>query len=359
MNYHKIISGEQQTIGAAIARAGLTVLEAIYFPAITIRNLWYDVVPGAVHSVDVPVISIGNVTMGGTGKTPLTAAVVKYILNRAGRPAVISRGYKAKPGELNDEGKELQTRNPDGIYVQNPNRVLAAKTLCSQDESSRPRAIILDDGFQHRRLARNLDVVLIDALNPFGYDRICPRGTLRESLRSLRRADCVIITHADGVSEQRLQDIEQRVLAYNPGIAVSRACHRPGALRLITGETVALESINGKRVLAFCGLGNPDAFRQTVNSLGCVCEQFNVYPDHYQYTNTDQNDIISLARESKVDAIVCTMKDYVKLSDAMTRSPVPVYGIEINMEFLTGEKEFWALIDNVLSPDDGYCLPKK
>ena len=348
MGYREIVSGEARGAAAFAARAGLTVLESLYAPAVALRNCWYDFAPGAAQRVDVPVISVGNVTMGGTGKTPLTAAVVQRAVSRGVKTAIISRGYHAKPGELNDEGKELTTRIPDCVYVQNPKRAQAAEVLCALEESSRPQLIVLDDGFQHQRLARQLDIVLIDALNPFGYNRICPRGFLRESLYSLRRAHCVVITRADRVEESTLQEIEQRVLSYNRNLILARACHRPGVLRRLSGLTEPLSSIAGKRVVAFCGLGNPDAFRQTVESLDCNIAAFRAYPDHHLYSASDEKEITALAEDVQADAVVCTMKDFVKLSPAMATLPIPVYGIEIDMAFLSGEEEFWILVDSVI-----------
>ncbi|MBR5709574.1 MAG: tetraacyldisaccharide 4'-kinase [Thermoguttaceae bacterium] len=348
MDYREIVSGEARGVTASAARAGLTALEAIYAPVVALRNCWYDFVPGAARRVDVPVVSVGNVTMGGTGKTPLTAAVVERAVSRGVKTAIISRGYHAKPGELNDEGKELTTRIPDCIYVQNPKRAQAAAALCAE-ASSRPQLIVLDDGFQHRRLARQLDIVLVDALNPFGYNRICPRGFLRESLYSLRRAQCVVITRADRVSDSELEQIEQQVLSYNRNLILARACHRPGVLRRLSGQTEQLYSVAGKRVMAFCGLGNPDAFRQTVESLDCNIAAFKAYPDHHLYSASDEKEITALAEEVKADAVVCTMKDFVKLSPALLQAPIPVYGIEIEMAFLSGEAEFWTLVDSVIA----------
>ena len=348
MDYREIVSGEARGVTASAARAGLTVLEAIYAPAVELRNSWYDFIPGAARIVSVPVISVGNVTMGGTGKTPLTAAVVQRAVSRGVKTAIISRGYHAKPGELNDEGKELTTRIPSCVYVQNPKRAQAAAELCALEESSRPQLIVLDDGFQHRRLARQLDIVLVDALNPFGYNRICPRGFLRESLSALRRAQCVVITRADRVTESELEQIEQRVLSYNRNLVLARACHRPGILRRLSGQTEPLSAVAGKRVMAFCGLGNPDAFRQTVESLECNVAAFKAYPDHCLYSASDEKEITALADNVQADAVVCTMKDFVKLSPALLQTPIPVYGIEIDMAFLSGEAEFWTLVDSVI-----------
>lgn len=350
MDYREIVSGEARDIIASAARAGLTVLEALYAPAVALRNCWYDFVPGAARQVDVPVVSVGNVTMGGTGKTPLTAAIVERAVSRGVKTAIISRGYHAKPGELNDEGKELTTRIPECVYVQNPKRAQAAAELCAFEESSRPQLIVLDDGFQHRRLARQLDIVLVDALNPFGYNRICPRGFLRESLSALCRAQCVVITRADRVEESDLKRIEDKILSYNPSLVLARACHRPGVLRRLSGRTEPLSMVAGKRVLAFCGLGNPDGFRQTVESLDCNVAAFKAYPDHHLYDSTDEKEITALAEQAQADAVVCTMKDFVKLSESMLHMPIPVYGIEIDMAFLSGETEFWTLVDSVIVP---------
>lgn len=350
MDYREIVSGEARGVTASAARAGLAILETLYAPAVALRNYWYDFIPGAAAHVDVPVISVGNITMGGTGKTPLTAAVVERAVSRGVKTAIISRGYHAKPGELNDEGKELTTRIPDCVYVQNHKRAQAAAALCALENSSRPQLIVLDDGFQHRRLARQLDIVLVDALNPFGYNRICPRGFLRESLSALRRAHCVVITRADRVAESELKRIEEKVLSYNRNLVLARASHRPGVLRALSGQTEPLSTVAGKRVLAFCGLGNPDGFRQTVQSLDCNIVEFKSYPDHHLYSESDEKEITALAEQVQADAVVCSMKDFVKLSPTLLQLPIPIYGIEIDMAFLSGEEEFWNLVDSVIAP---------
>lgn len=290
--------------------------------------------------------------MGGTGKTPLVALIAQRLLSQGVNAAIISRGYKSKPGELNDEGKELVFRIPHCTYVQNPRRVQAAKTLINSSDSPTD-AIILDDGFQHRKLARNLDIALLDALNPFGYGHICPRGLLRESLAGLRRAQAVLITRADLVEESALSDLEQRVLAINPNAVLARVCHQPGGLVSSSGfipiDNAAPNALEGKDVLAFCGLGNPDGFRHTVESLSCRIARFITFPDHYSYSVQDENNITSQAKALRAQAIVCSMKDYVKLSSSFKQSPAPLYGIQIDIRFLTGEEHFWNLLDSTLT----------
>src|SRR5690606_6118545 len=181
--WEALISGQRRGFAARLARGALTLGELPYALAVLWRNRRYDRRPELVQHAPIPVVSIGNLTTGGTGKTPLVAWVARYLRGLDLRVVLLSRGYGAPDGALNDEALELEQRLPDVPHVQQPDRV-AAVNLAAEEFAS--QIAVLDDGFQHRRLARDLDIVLLDALQPFGYGHLLPRGLLREPLKGLR-----------------------------------------------------------------------------------------------------------------------------------------------------------------------------
>ena len=333
--FRDIISGRRKGLQAVAWRALFRIIETPYTWVVKHRNRRYDTGKTPSHQVEVPVISIGNLSVGGTGKTPMVHWIAKQLRQRDLRVAVISRGYGAKEGESsNDEAMELEQRLPDVPHLENPDRVAAAQ--CAIDELDM-QAIVLDDAFQHRRIQRDLDVVLLDALEPFGFDHVFPRGTLREPLAGLRRADVAVLSRADMVDEKQREMIRRRVLSIAPDIGWAEVIHSPESLLNASSETLPIESLQGKRVAAFCGLGNPDGFLGTLSSCGLEPIDFREFPDHHRYSKTDVEQLIAWAKEINVDAILCTHKDLVKL--AIDRlGPTPLWALTIGIQFLTGEE---------------------
>lgn len=335
-----------------------------YAAGAAVKNGLYDLSLCRVHRLDVPVVSVGNLTLGGTGKSPLIAYLVDYFLGLGDRPAILSRGYGAsreKTPEIaepflrqNDEAAELAERFPDIPYYLSPDRVCAGRAL--RKEYPARNVLLLDDGFQYRRLHRDLDIVLLDATDPFGGGRLFPRGTLRESAASLARADVVILTRADLVAPEERAAIRDRAERAAPGKIWCEAACRPSALvRMINGAFVrrpfdaAAHSEFGSD-LSFCGIGNPDGFFRMLASSGFHQVGRRVYPDHYAYQQNDLDELVRYARERYADALVCTMKDLVKIRRG-DLDGFPLFAVEIGMEFLVGEKEFKSRLAAVDSDD--------
>ena len=194
-----------------------------YYLGVQIRNRRYNK-PSAVTEVDIPVISVGNITTGGTGKTPVVQWLASRLREMDRRVAIVSRGYGAEAGAQNDEAMELELSLPDVPHLQNPDRIEAARTAIEELES---QSIVLDDGFQHRRLGRDLDIVLLDALEPFGYGHLLPRGLLREPLSNLERADWIGLSRADQVDEETRSAIQQESQRRAPNCGWFEVIHRP------------------------------------------------------------------------------------------------------------------------------------
>ena len=215
-----MISGRRTGWWAALARGSLRLLETPYTWAVEYRNRRFDRGQSAVHRVTVPVISVGNMTAGGTGKTPLVAWLARWLLAHGRHVTLISRGYKSRARRPNDEALELQQHLPHVPHLQDPDRVSAARAAVQVLACD---VIVLDDAFQHRRIHRDLDIVLIDALEPFGYRHLLPRGLLREPLPRLARADVIGLSRADAVDAARRAALRDEVNGLRAQLETFRA----------------------------------------------------------------------------------------------------------------------------------------
>lgn len=305
----QLISGRQQGFVPDLARFGLRCLAPFYAAATRLRNAGYHFRFTAEHRASVPVISVGNITTGGTGKTPIVAMIVQSLVESGHSPCILSRGYRAIDEGGNDEKLVLDRLCPDVPHLQDPDRVASATTAVGEHGAS---VLVLDDGFQHRRLARDLDIVLIDATNPFGHEFVLPRGLLREPLSGLHRADIVVITRCDRVNEDDITRIEKRLARYRKPIA--RIAFEPTILVQADGSTSPLESVQSETVAAFCGIGNPDGFRATIDSLGLEPVWFETYPDHCHYDMLTIQRLQQLTEQHGVTKLICTEKDLVKIT---------------------------------------------
>jgi tetraacyldisaccharide 4'-kinase len=303
-----------------------------------------------VHEVSVPVVSVGNITTGGSGKTPIAAWLANWFTSLGKRPAIVSRGYRSLDEGGNDEYRVLEQLCPGVPHELDRDRVAAARRAI---ESHLPDVLILDDGFQHRRLARDLDVVLVDALNPWGYGRLLPRGLLREPKSALGRADLVTITRVDRCDDATLSRLRSEIAAETTA-PVAEVAFPPLRLQSFDGRMADLASLNGKKLLAFCGIGNPDGFRGTLSACGYSEEivWLEAFPDHHHYTADDLRRLQSLADSKGAEAIVATQKDLVKLDPAWFDQR-PVWAIVIGAEFRAGQDELTNLLGRLFDETSG------
>jgi tetraacyldisaccharide 4'-kinase len=205
----------------------------------------------------------------------------------------------------------------------------------------------LDDGFQHRRLARDLDIVLLDALEPFGFDHVFPRGTLREPVAGLRRAHIVGLSRADTISAEERAAIRRRVAEVAPHAAWCELAHAASGLVNAAGQSQPLDALAGRRVAAFCGIGNPAGFRHTLAATGCEIVAWLPFPDHHAYTEADLARLRNVAADSRAEVLVCTQKDLVKLREPQFDG-VALWAVTIEMQFLTGQELFEAKVAGTL-----------
>ena len=212
-------------------------------------------------------------------------------------------------------------------------------------------AVVLDDGFQHRRLARDLDIVAVDATDPFGCGFLFPRGLLREPLSGLARADAVVLTRCTLVSAAERVEIRE-TLARRAGSLPpvwAEAAHRPVVLRQAGGATLPLESLRGRRIVACAGIGNPDAFRRSLQELGAEVAAFRAFADHHAYGTQDIHELAELACHEQATLLVTTLKDLVKI-DRDEVGGIPLAAVEIAIECTAGGDEMAALLASLAPP---------
>lgn len=353
--FHSLVRGEEKGSKASACRFLLEGVSRGYSAVIRSRNYLYDQHFKRTTTFDIPVISVGNLTLGGTGKTPFVVWLATYFQENGYLPGILSRGYGASTHHSgsdksldspyssylrrNDEAKELALLLPDVTHFQSPNRIKAAQALREYD--STVNLLLLDDGFQYRCMGRSLDIVLLDALDPFGMERLFPRGFLREPLHALSRADVILLSRADLISDVRRDEIFSRVHSLAPQAEWGAVAHRPTAYWGTDEKRVPFSQENGtnEQFYAFCGLGNPAGFRHTLERYGIVPLGFQTFPDHWYYSNHDIEELITAARNVKANALLTTMKDRVKISAEMLKK-FPFVTIEIGMEFIEGEDTF-------------------
>jgi tetraacyldisaccharide 4'-kinase len=353
------MSGRARGAGASLLRAALAGAEPFYAGAAAARNWLFDAGVKKARRLPRPVISVGNLTTGGTGKTPVVRWLAERLRSDGRRVTVLARGYGATPGQLGDEQVMLDRllnggRGGDRVtVVADPDRVAAAERVLRQ----RPEvdAFVLDDGFQHRRLARDLDLVLLSATSPFGYGHVLPRGMLREPVRGLRRAGAVVITHADQVAPPEVEAIEQRVRSINRDLPVFRAVHGYTALHTPDDATLPVGELATRNWFGLCGIGDPQTFVRQLQAIGGRCAGHRWFADHHHYTAQDLEDVRREARSAGADVIVTTEKDWAKLRalpSAAGDGP-PVWRVDLRVQFLgDGEARLWEQVKAAVSSRD-------
>ncbi len=312
----------------------------VYGLGVRARNRRFDA--GCdISSVGAPVISVGNLSAGGTGKSPAVLWLALRMIEKGYTPGVATRGYKAKPGRAGDEQAEMHERLPELAIEADPVRTAAARRLIDRGCD----LILLDDGFQHRRLGRDLDIVLLDATRPVFDDRLLPLGYLRESAASLGRAHAVIITRCESADEQTVTKLERFALGINPSFVIARAEHRWDTLE-IDGEQAPPESLDGRPVVLACGIGNPGAFVANAQAHGALIRSTVVMRDHHDWSAIDA-DRLSYACDQGGEpaALLTTAKDWVKLTRHLPRSNrrFDVIVPRLSIGFTHGESDLVAL----------------
>ncbi len=353
------------------------IMEPVYSGLMRLRAGLYERGVFTTYRPRVPVISIGNLLMGGTGKTPHVIATCEFLMRHGLRPAVVTRGYGGRAGRGPLVVSDHDMVHADAVTAGDEPfmmacympgvPVLAGSDRCAcaryAEEQLGAQVIVLDDGFQHMALCRDRDVVLVPAKRPFGNDHVFPGGYLREPVDALKRASCLVITGCQQANDQQIQNLIHRLQAVVPGKPVFLSRYTTEGIRPL--ETAALDGSEQSSqpdpleipLFAVCAIGVPESFFSTLTACGLTVRASLTFRDHHSYTGEDMREIMKQARSSGAKAVVTTAKDAVKLSTILQETsigpandhappPLPVYVLDIQAE---PEQGFYEHIRGALS----------
>jgi len=342
-----VIRGERNSPGAAAARAALAALACAYAAGLKTYLLSYSLGLRRRHRLPCPVVSVGNLTVGGTGKTSLTLWLAERLRDEGRRLCILSRGYRGASEHgaaivsdcqrvrmdaraAGDEAWLLARLLPGVPVVAGKDRRRTGQLACRE---FRPDLILLDDGMQYYQLHRDLDIALVNSARPFDNGWTFPRGLLREPPSHLRRAGCVVVTGVDRVSPRRLEELEARLRRLAPRAELHRARRVPRSLRpLAGGADLPLDWAADRRVAAFCALGDPEAFERQVEELGAALVHRARLRDHAEPTLSQLTAVLSAAREAGAEAVIVSEKDAVKLPPLSRPLPLVVLAAPLRVD---------------------------
>ena len=336
-------SGEARGLPATGLRGLLWVASLLYRSGRWLHRGLYRSGLKRRHRLSVPVISIGNLSAGGVGKTPLVAWLGQQLLARGRRPAVLARGYGRRPGEaLNEEGEWLRSAVPDMPVLQDPQRGRAAEEFLRSADCD---VFLLDDGFQHEALHRDLELVLLDATRPLGFGYLLPRGTLRDSPARLTDADLVLLTRCELLSGEQLDEVESTLKPW--------LNHVPGRIampvdQIQVGDQLQPSScLQDRDVLLACAVGHPQSVEQTIQQLGGKVVERRWFSDHHDYQSADVVWMLEQASQQQA-VVVTTAKDWIKLRRLWPDDQDPPHVLQQRLTIQQGEDVFWQAVEAVL-----------
>ena len=369
-----VIEGRRTGRGAAAVRSLLGVLSGLYGAAVAFRLALYRLGLLRHRELGCQVLSVGNLTVGGTGKTPVVEVFARELLKRGRKVAILSRGYRRDQPSFGQQVLDLITQRPrrrpppvvsdgqrllldsarggDEPFMLATNLPQAAVIVGKDRVKSGLYAIkhfgcdtlILDDGFQYLRLKHRRDIVLVDRTNPFGNGRLLPRGILRESVRNIRRAHFIFITKSNG---DGAEELKRRLRELNPHAEISECRHRPHYLKdVYSGEKHDLERLRGLDIAAVSGIASPKGFEDELIRLGARVLYHKRYADHHRYTQQEILDVINRALQRGAKAVVTTEKDAVRFP-LVERRDLPVWFLRVEIEMLSGAEAFDEWISRI------------
>jgi tetraacyldisaccharide 4'-kinase len=319
----------------ALARTALSPLELLYRGIVAARGALFDRGVLSSHPLALPALSVGNLTVGGTGKTPVAAYLAARLRERGARPAIVLRGYG------DDEPLVHATLNEDVPVIVSANRMEGARQARAQGAS----IVVLDDAFQHRRARRDADVVLVSADRWTSRQRLLPAGPWREPLSALRRATAAIVTRKAATPE-RADEVRRALETAVPGLPVATVHLAPDMLRSANGpERQPLEALAGRVVTAIAAIGDPDAFVAQLRATGADVRPA-LFADHHAFTQAETMGLALRAAEGHL--AVCTLKDAVKLAPGWPRAAPPLWYVSQRVHVERGEDVLEALLARML-----------
>jgi tetraacyldisaccharide 4'-kinase len=334
------------------------------------------------------VIVVGNLTVGGTGKTPVVEKFARALRDRGRKVAILSRGYKSKTPpfwqkwwfalthtsegpprivsdgervllnseEAGDEPYMLARNLPGVVVLVDKNRVKSGAYAIKRFGCD---TLVLDDGFQYLPLKGRLNLLLVDKTNPFGNGHLLPRGILREPVKHLKRASYVFLTKSNG---QRDLDLEASIKEHNPEVDIIECAHRPQYLQRFGTDTDApgarqpLSYLKGRRVLAFSGIATPESFEKFLRDLGALIVGRERFLDHYRYAEEDLAGLFELARNENAECLVTTEKDAVRIAESLV-CPLPIYYLRLEIDIIRGAADFDEAVGRICFPQHGSRSP--
>ncbi|MEI7553364.1 MAG: tetraacyldisaccharide 4'-kinase [Verrucomicrobiota bacterium] len=379
-----VILGRRAGTGAAVYGAFLQVLSWVFSCVVQLRLWLYR------HRIlhDQPlgclVVVVGNLTVGGTGKTPVVEKFARALHDRGRKVAILSRGYKSKAPpfwqkawfalthteeppprvvsdgervlldseEAGDEPYMLARNLPGVIVLVDKNRVKAGAYAIKRFGCD---TLVLDDGFQYLPLKGRLNLLLVDKTNPFGNGHLLPRGILREPIKHLKRASYIFLTKSNG---ERDPELEALIARHNPTADLIECAHRPQYLQRFgfapeaPGAREPLSHLKGRRVAAFSGIATPESFEKFLRDLGALLVTRERFLDHYRYTDEDLDALFELARRDGADCLVTTEKDAVRLPQSRV-FPLPIYYLRLEIDILHGAADFDEAVGRICFPQSG------
>jgi tetraacyldisaccharide 4'-kinase len=369
-----VIEGRRTGPWAFGVRVFLQGCSVLYGWAVSVRYWLYQVGVFRPHALGCQVLSVGNLTVGGTGKTPVVEAFAHELLKRGRKVAVLSRGYRRdrpslgqrlidlitfresrRPPPVVSDGQRLlldSARGGDEPYMLAINLPAAAVIVGKNRVKSGLYAIrkfgcdtlILDDGFQYLRLKHRRDIVLVDRTNPFGNGRILPRGILRERIDGIRRAHFIFITKSNG---DGAPELKRQLRELNPDAEISECCHRPRYLQdVYTGQRLPLDRLRDLDIVMISGIAAPKGFEDELIRRGARVHHHQQYADHHRYTQQEILDMINRGLQRGAQAVVTTEKDAVRFP-FIERRDLPVWFLRIEIEMLSGAEAFHDWVSRI------------
>ena len=343
-----------------VVTAGLSALSLGYRAALRVRDLAYRFKVLRTGRLPCAVVSVGNLTLGGSGKTPTVELVVRTLQELGAVPAVVSRGYgrvtrgvhvvadreavRADARTAGDEPLLLAERLPGIAVVVGESRHEAGRVAVERLGAT---ALVLDDSFQHRTLAKDLEILVVQGREPWGNARVFPRGMLREPLAGLARAHAILVTNAPGPDS--VEAVTATVRRFNPTAAVLAArYHHQDAVETQRGRRVPVAELAGRRLMAFAGLGSPQGFADTLDAAGIHRVAFAEFPDHHWFTPADLRELVQDARTAGAEGLITTEKDWMRLRD-LPPAPLPLWVLPVRLVLESGHDHWTRLLAGVLS----------
>lgn len=374
-----VILNRRKGFRAGAIRLLLSLMSILYRNLVSLRLWLYRIRIKREHNLGCLVVSIGNLTVGGTGKTPIVEKFAKALTAGGRRVAILSRGYKSVKPSLKKRIKSKLQGNPISQepprVVSNGNEVFLDSETAGDEpymlatnldgvaivvDKDRVKAglhaikefdvdtLLLDDGLQYLRLRHRLDIVLIDRYSPFGNEKLLPRGTLREPPKNLKRASYIFITKCDGSSNE---DLIKRIKKYNRTAEIIECAHEPKYLQNIdTNERLSLDQLKGKDIGTISGIAVPESFENGIKKLGAKIELTRRYTDHHRYRRREVQKFIDECLNRDLDMIVTTEKDYVRFPEIEAKEDMPVYFLRVEIGILSNEETFEDCINRICRP---------